>query len=208
MALITNFATLVAAIKDRANRTDMTDADAEGFIQQGENRLNRLLRMNEMQAVVTGNTTAAGRAELPSDFLEMRAVYDSDNVLVDFVNPEWVVIARDNSPKAYALIGDEIHLVPAAAETLTLIYYQKIPALTSSNTTNWLLSAHPDLYLYAGLLAYALWRDEDDDVQKWDAALNRTIAEVTAAAEANRASGPTRMPRDFPFGRYNYHVYS
>lgn len=207
MALITNFSTLVAAIKDRANRTDMTDADAEGFIQQAENRLNRLLRMREMEEIATVTTDSLGVGSIPADFLEMRAVYDSESNLVEFVNPEWIITAKDASPKAYALMGGDLRLSPAAAETLTLLYYKAIPALTSSSTTNWLLTAHPDVYLYAGLLAFAVWRDEDEDIAKWDAALNRAVSEVMTAAEANRASGPTRMPRDFLYGRYLHHAY-
>lgn len=204
MALITNFSTLCDAVKDRANRTDMTNADAEGFIQQGENRLNRLLRLREMEEIASVTTDALGVGSLPADFLEMRAVYDANGDLVEFANPEWIITANTDRPKAYALMGGDLRLAPAAAETLSLLYYAKIPALTSSNTTNWLLTAHPDLYLYATLRAYAVWRDEDEEIGKWDGAMNRTIGEIVLAGEAHRASGPTRMPRDFLYGGYRW----
>lgn len=202
MALITDFATLVAAVKDRADRTDMADAQAEGFIQQAESRLNRILRTWQMEEVATLTTDADGLAALPADFLSARAVYDSEKQIVPFANVEWVVTTVQDAPKSYALVEGGFRLAPPAIETLTLLYYEKIPALTSANTTNWLLTRHPDLYLYGALLAFADWRDEDAAIGKYDSLFSRTLSEVVALEEGNRAQGPTRMPRDFLYGRY------
>ncbi len=205
MALITNFTTLVAAIKDRANRTDMADADAEGFIQQGEARLNRLLRMKDMEILGTVTTNASGIAAYPTGFLEAITVYDSTNALVQPVNADRLVTVQASSPKVYALLAGSIYLAPAAAETLSVLYYQKITALTSSNLTNWLCTAHPDVYLYASLWAYAVWQENDADTAKWDGFLGRTIAEIQTADAYRHARGPTPMDSDFFFNRYrNY----
>lgn len=190
MALITTFATLVTAIKDRANRTDMADADAEGFIQQGEARLNRLLRLPAMETTATLTTDSTGSVALPSDFLAMRAVYDANNVSLLSVTPIQMIETPAGASKVYALMAGNLRLAPAGVEALTALYYKKITALTSSNTTNWLLLAHPDIYLYAALWAYADWRDEADDSQKWQGLLNACISEVIEASKRDRFGGP------------------
>lgn len=202
MARITDFATLVAAVKDRADRPDMTDAQAEGFIQQAEDRLNRILRTWQMEETATLATDADGLAALPADFMSVRVVYDNENQIVPFANAEWVITAVQDAPKSYAIVDGGLRLAPAAAETLTLLYYEKIPALTALNTSNWLLARHPDIYLYGTLLAFADWRDEDAAIAKYDALFSRTLSEIITLEEGNRAKGPTRMPRDFLFGRY------
>lgn len=202
MARITNFATLVAEVKDRADRTDMTDAQAEGFIQQAENRLSRLLRIWRMEGLTTVTTDANGLATLPTDFLSMRFVYDADKVDVPFVNVEWLVGTVTDAPKSYALVEGGLRLAPPAAETLTLLYYKRIPALTASAATNWLVTSHPDVYLYGVLAAFADWRDDEKALAKHDAAFSRALAETIAFEEANRAKGPLKMPRDFPNLQY------
>jgi hypothetical protein len=46
-----------------------------------------------------------------------------------------------------------IELVPPAVDDITIdmVYYGKIPALSTANTTNWLLTKAPDVYLYGAL---------------------------------------------------------
>jgi hypothetical protein len=48
-----------------------------------------------------------------------------------------------------------------------MVYRKNIPALTASNTTNWLLDLAPDLYLYGVLMESAPYIKEDDRLQIW-----------------------------------------
>ena len=54
------------------------------------------------------------------------------------------------NPRKYAITGVnfEVFPEPASATTYQLTYFQTLPALSNSNTTNWLLSKHPDLTPY------------------------------------------------------------
>ncbi|MES2040472.1 MAG: hypothetical protein V4495_21850 [Pseudomonadota bacterium] len=56
---------------------------------------------------------------------------------------------------AFSVIGQQLQLapIPDAAYQLELTYQQRIPALSTINTTNWLLAAFPNVYLYAALCA-------------------------------------------------------
>lgn len=196
MSKITNFATLVAAVKDFADRTDMTDAQAELFIQLGEDRINDLLRVYQMEASTTIPVNSSGVGTLPTDFLEMKVVYDSDNVVLPQITPEFLVEMPTGGKKSYTLLADTLRTAPPEAEDITIVYYAKVPNLNSSDTTNWLLTLKPSIYFYAAMLSYAVWRDEDAEIGKWDGALNRAIAELDKAEKRGRYSGPvwTRPP--------------
>lgn len=205
MALITSFSTLKDAVAEMANRAtaEISNGLLEGFVQEVEDRLNNVLRTWQMEESASITTNSSGVGTIPTDFLEARFVYDSDSVEVPFVTADWLVTRPSDAPKCYTLLDGSLKLAPAAAETLTLLYYEKIPALTSSNTSNWLLTAKPTIYLYSVLEVYANWRDEDEAAAKWNAKATQALIEFNASQEANRASGPLRMPRDFLYGNYS-----
>lgn len=203
MAKITNFSTLVTAVQDRDNRADLQSTDAEGFIQEVETRLNMILRTWQMEESASITTNSSGVGTIPTDFIEARIVYDSDSVEVPFVTAEWLIAAQSDSPKCYALVDGSLKLAPAAAETLTMLYYERIPNLNATDATNWLITAAPSIYLYGVLQVWAEWRDDDEAAAKWGAKFTQAIAEFNASQEANRASFSLRMPRDFLYGRYS-----
>ena len=43
--------------------------------------------------------------------------------------------------------------MPDSDYSIELLYYQRIPALSNTNPTNWLLTICPNAYLYGALLA-------------------------------------------------------
>jgi hypothetical protein len=53
----------------------------------------------------------------------------------------------------FDIVGDNITTYPSSTATIDLEYYTKIPALSDSNTTNWLLTKAPLVYLYGSLIA-------------------------------------------------------
>src|SRR5690349_24935247 len=73
----TTFTGLKSDIADHLNRSDLT-AKIPGFIRRVEERLNRILRVPEMEETTT-LTTDAERIDLPTDFRKARALYlDTD----------------------------------------------------------------------------------------------------------------------------------
>ena len=59
------------------------------------------------------------------------------------------------NPLLFTVIDGSLQIapIPDQAYTFELTYRQQLPALSSINTTNWLLQEYPDIYLYASLLA-------------------------------------------------------
>jgi len=188
---ITNYATLVAAITEYIAR----DQDATfvaripTFIQLAEAKFNRELYVRQMEiratTVVDTTSTEPEMLALPSDFQSMRRVRLSSvtgkpllqymsGAQMDEYRPTIANVA--SRPLYFTIFGSEMELAPTPdqAYTVEMVYRATIPALTSTNTTNWLLTLAPDLYLYGALLESAPYIKEDGRIQTW--ALGMTTA--------------------------------
>jgi len=100
-------------------------------------------------------------------------------------------------PVNYAIrSGSTIVLGPSPQESYDLVlnYYQKIPVLSDSNTTNWLLTAHPDLYLYGALVQAEAFMIDDNRVPLWQAKLTTAMLQVEHAGQRKATGGaPIRI---------------
>ena len=156
MATITNYSTLKSTIADYLNRADLT-SQIETFIQFAEADLNTRLRCRE-QIVRAEATSSAEYVQLPADWLEainlhivggqqpLRYVTLDE---ADIINKEQIYTA----PHFYSLMNGAIEIIPEPADDIDIemIYYSKITSLSNVNTTNWLLTKAPDVYLYGAL---------------------------------------------------------
>ena len=199
---LATYSDLLTELDQWLNRSDLTDR-IPTFIRLFESRANRLLRTPEMHTQA-GYATVSGTAELalPDDFLSARDLYlDSDpDVVLEAMSPATLRNSYPNalqgSPAAYAVVGQQIILgpTPDASYSILLDYYQRIPSLNTDNTTNWLLSAYPDLYLWGSLcMAEAFLRD-DNRLSVWKAAWDEATAEINAQGNRQRMpSAPLMM---------------
>lgn len=142
------------------------------FITFAEAKLNRVLRTRNMEASST-IAPSSGVVALPTDFLELRRIYiDTDEkVELEYLPPEQFYIRYplgESSSRYYTIEGANILLADNVTTTnVKVLYYQKLPALSVSNTSNWLLASHPDIYLSATLSeAYDVIQNEQMS-QKW-----------------------------------------
>jgi len=157
---ITTYAELQTAIGDWLNRADL-DQKIPDFIRLAESTLNDVLRQADMVTQSTGITITAGRATLPTDALEVvyAQVGSTEDEPLEQVSPQQLTMLRRTrtrdaaNPRFFAIIGRQIVVTPTPSSgTLDIDYYQRIPALTTSNTSNWLLDDAPHVYLYTSLL--------------------------------------------------------
>lgn len=173
---------LVSDVADHLERSDLS-AKIPLMVRRVERRLNRILRVPEMEETVT-LTTDAERLDLPTDFLKARALYlDTDPrrelecVSLGTLRTKYAQ-QTTGKPECYAISGSDIILGPAPDDEYDLIltYYQKIPALSTDSETNWLISDHYDIYLFGTLLAAEFygWNDERLPMIKnaWDEAID------------------------------------
>lgn len=200
MGTITNYSTLQSAIGDYLNRADLT-SQIPMFIQFVEADLNTRLRSREM--VVRATTTNDEEfVELPPDFLQALNLQ-----IVGGKTPlRYVTLDEADQIKAaqiytqviaYTLVDDAIELVPAPADNvqIEMVYYQCIPALSSTNTTNWLLSKSPDVYLYGALVHAAPFLMDDQRISTFASFYSQRVEALNLDSDRAVHSGSPLVAR-------------
>lgn len=195
---ISTYSELQTAIADYLNRTDLTSV-IPTFISLAEAKLNRELRTRDMMVRATA-TSSNEFVAVPADFLENYSLeLDMDNLsarpALDYVGP---LEAKDikasqltGNVRYYTIIDGAFELLPAPQSNIDLIltYYQKIPSLSVTQATNWLLTKSPDLYLYSSLLEAMPYLKDEQRIAVWSAARGQVIDAMKE--ESERAMRPT-----------------
>lgn len=211
MPTITDYASLVTAVTEYLAREQDTTLIARipTFIQLSEAKFNRLLFVRQMEQRATALTYPDDDEpefiSLPADFQSMRRVRLSSisgKPGLEFLSvvqaDEWRTNNADivGQPRYFTIFGDEIELLPSpdGEYTIEMVYRKNIPALSSSNTTNWLLSIAPDAYLYGALLEASPYLEADERIQTWAAGLSTTIDNLNSLGMASAFNaGPMRV---------------
>lgn len=185
---ISTYAELQTSVATWLHRTDLT-ALIPDFITLAESRMSADINARAM-AAQTVLTTVSGNAyvTLPSDMVEMhRLVLQSDPyVALKYVSADELTAdyptSQTGRPAVFAVIGGKIQLapIPDSAYSVELTYRQKIPALSSTNTSNWLLMAWPDAYLYATLCAAQPFMQADDRIGTFNTLYQTSVAGINS----------------------------
>ena len=202
---LANYTDLKASVADFLNRSDLTSVIPD-FITMAEAELNRTLRVREM-SVRTQAPIDSQYVKLPDDFLGMRNI----DLLTDPVTPmtyknlQNLDIHRASDatgkPIYYSIMQNNIEFapVPDGDYTIEIVYYQKVPSL-SANSTNWLLTDHPDAYLYGSLMHSAPYLQADERIGVWAGKYQQVIQQITTSDEKAKFSGSTPSIQFTPFG--------
>ena len=188
MALDT-FAGLKTTIADYLNRDDLT-AIIPTFITLAEAKLNRKLRVRQMLKRATASVDSQYFA-YPADWLQAKEFQLNTNPIVrlEFVTEAYGDELKANNyvapgkPSYYTIIGTQLEVIPTPDATYTgeLTYYAKIPALSDSNTSNWLLAYAPDLYLYGALTEATPYLKDDDRLGTWGQLYANSLSDIEVA---------------------------
>ena len=173
------------------------------FVSLAEANFDRVIRAKEQ---VTRATTSATTqyVSLPTDYLEL------DNVQIN-TSPvkrlEQVSLSKADDlkrtnnatgePIYFSIQGNTLELIPtpSSSTTLEIVYYAKLEKLTASNTTNWLLSGHPDIYLYGTLLQAEPFLGNDERVTTWGTLLSKGLEELRVSDEKAQTDAGTLVMR-------------
>jgi hypothetical protein len=200
MSQITNYATLQSAIADYLNRQDLV-AQIPLFIQFVEADLNTRLRCRE-QIIRAEALSDAEFVQLPGDWLEAvnLQIVDGTSPLRFVTLDEADIIVKEqryDRVVAYSLMNGAIELVPPPTDDveLEMIYYGKIPALSNANTTNWLLSKAPDVYLYGALTHAAPFLVDDQRIAVFGSFYGQRVQALNDEAQKSLTSGSPLVAR-------------
>jgi hypothetical protein len=193
MARITDYDTLQTEVADWLNRGDL-DEQIPGFIQLGEQTLRRKVRGAYTETGILALDD--GLVQLPSDVgtVEQVLLESSGRVYpLTQVPLAELLIKRGSTtgrPGYYAIVQDDIWLGPAPDQTYTAtVVYEPWLALSTTQTTNWLLDTAPDAYLFAALLAASPFLKDDARAPMWSAGLDQIILDIQRRTERQRYGG-------------------
>jgi hypothetical protein len=164
------------------------------FIALFEAAANRRLRVKEMEALATLTPAADGTVALPSDYLAYRRCTWTGQARNElrYVQPAYFQAAFPTRPadvpRFFTIESLTLKVMPLDSTPVELEYFQKVPAL-ASNATNWLLSSHPDLYLFGSLVEAELFGVNDDRAPLWKARRDEIFDEIIALSRQTR-TGP------------------
>lgn len=198
MALDGTFAGLKASLSSWLHRSDLTDTIAD-LVVLAESRLSRDLRL---QAQIDFATLACvadqNYVELPADYLEAKSItlVDDTGSPLTYQSPEQLgarfpVGGPSGRPTVYTVAGDRLFLGPTPDSTysISLTYFAQFAALSDDEDTNWLLTKHPSLYLFAALAEAAPFMEEDPRAALWEAKYGRDKDALQLADDKAATSG-------------------
>ena len=187
MALST-YSDLQTSIANWLHRSDLTSIIPD-FISMAEERLSADISSRSMDtksnlSTVAGTATVA----LPTDMVEMRRlqIVSSYNTVLKYVTPDQLsadyFTNQVGLPQVFTIVGGNIELapVPDAVYTLEITYKQRIPALSDTNTTNWLLTSWPSCYLYGAILQAQPYIMGDERLPTIEALYKEAVSNINA----------------------------
>jgi hypothetical protein len=193
---IGNKAELVQAVSNYTHRSDLTGVIPD-FIALAEARFNRILRTAEMEKRAKATITSE-YLSWPLDMIELRNIQTNQSPVrfLQYRTPQQMdeqIGGAAGTPCFFTIIGKQIQFSPVTAGPLEIeiAYYQRVPALTDLAPTNWLLTAHPDAYLYGTLIQSEAYGYKDARLAIWKSGYDEAIGEVMSLDERKRWSGGT-----------------
>lgn len=180
---IATYADLKTSVADFLNRDDLTSV-VPTFIRLAESRIDRELRHWRMEGRSTAELDTQYSA-IPADFLQpiRLQITDAPTSEVSPISTAQMLQLRSERndrvgrPTNYALTagGLELYPTPDVTYAASLVYYARVPALSDSNTSNWLLAEAPDVYLYGALVHAAPYLKDDARMAIWEAMFSTGI---------------------------------
>ena len=207
------YSTLIAYLDTWLARNDVTVQAAyflsmlEDYLNYGGGDIDPPLRCREMEAAssITPDATAYTVA-IPTDYLEYRSVVELASIrrplqyiTADQAEQLFPVRTGGGLASHFYIAGEFIYPLPRTTNVIELTYYQKIPSLTSTNTTNWLLDNNASIYLRGTLMMAADFIKDNEEYAKHAsfvrglvAGMNRSdvLARYSRAGVSLRGSTP------------------
>lgn len=194
---LANYSDLVSAISSWTHRGDVASV-APDFITLAEQRIYygsedmqfpcKPLRLRIMEEQDTGNASS-GVITIPSSYLETIRLILTDggkNREIRYRAPQANAPYESESGNAsfYTRLNEGLKVGPSSAAYVH-DYYKKFDGLTVSNTTNALMTAHPNVYLQACLVEAWMYIG---NMAKATAAYRAYCAAVNALQSSDRRS--------------------
>jgi hypothetical protein len=204
MTTVTDYASLQTAITDFTTRSDLTTY-TDYFIQRAEEDIyNDIFTLNEgrgiaaletsFTGVLSGNTLA-----LPANYLGLRYSwvsiggrnYPLARKTMEYINAKYPDQSSVGPPAFIARSGTSFIFAPYPDSGYTVggIYWQRMAALSSTNTTTWMTSDIPSTLLAACLRVMGRFTKDTEMISLADADYQSGLASFVSRSKAEDYSG-------------------
>lgn len=179
------YTALLAQVAAWLNRTDLT-AVIPDFVTLTEERINRHLRVRQMEVGMAATAIASNIITPPVDTIDVKTLaHDgTDGAILTMQSYETVLRMQDASPATlWAWKGTDMFF--NGTGDISGVLYEKVPALATAST-NWLSEEAPSAYLFGCLMEAALYAG--GDASTWQARFEAVLADLHATDK--RYNGP------------------
>lgn len=188
--MIASYDELKSAVADFLLRDDLTTV-IPTFIRLAEARIDRELRHWRQEKRSNADLDAQFSA-LPADFMQpisLSIVGATTSEVAPMSVAQMAQLRAENAdrtgrPTHYAVTAQSLELYPTpdVPYTASLVYHGRIPALSATNTTNWLLTEAPDVYLYGACLHSAPYLKDDQRIAVWESFFKMSLDNLMASS--------------------------
>lgn len=196
---IASYAELKTAVSAWLHRGSSLDTVIPDFITFGEARIYRDLRIKAMETALS-STIASGVIAVPDGYIELKHAY-INGAPVQWLgrkDSEWIYAnyptrSSGGTPKFIAREADSFIFgpYPDSGYTVNGIYYKRLTALSTTNTTNWFTANAPDLLLFATLCEAAPYMVNDARIPLWEGKYETTMKRIQREDDQESFSGST-----------------
>lgn len=190
---ITDYASLKSTVLDWSARSDVAGIvdDVIRFTTDylnfgGQDPTDAPLRCREMETVAS-LVPASGICTMPADYLQYRRVVESASTRreLTYITPDLAEVLYPSRlgglGSNFSVIGSSLYTFPLVSNNVELTYFQKIPNLDVTTTTNWVLTKAPQIYFRGCLMFMADYVRDDGQLAKHGAALRGLVAGLNGA---------------------------
>lgn len=184
---LANITDLVTAVANELHRSDL-NAVIPDKVTLAEVRINGDLdaRLQDSKTTLTC-VTNQDYVDAPADLINIRrlSVKTNPNVVMKYDSPDQFGVSYPYDvagvPRVYTVVGSKFYLAPKPDSNyeMDIIYKAKVPSLVA-NSTNWLMTNYPNVYLYAVLLEMSPYIKDDSRMGMWKAAYDNAIDAVNS----------------------------
>jgi len=194
---ITNYTELQASIANFLARDDLT-SQIPDFISLAEARMSREMEARSQEKRATAQLVAGDAfVSLPTDLRSIRLVKLNTNPteVLEYYTPtkvnEVYSSTGQGKPRGYTIIGGEIKFAPTpdSGYTAEIVYSEGVPDLSPTNSTNIILTRHPDAYLYGALAAASVYLMDDQKTTVYEQLFTRALTEIKREEERGKQAG-------------------
>lgn len=190
-AAVTDYSEMVDRIASWMHRSDSgLIARIPDFIWLAEERMNRRLRVTQMEVALVETTITSNAIAIPSGILGVKSLWlpdEDDQPLKSIPYTAYVGMKTVGTPTVWARQGTNYYF--DGTGSVEGVLYERIQGLTSTNTTNWVLDQYPSAYLWGALAeGYGFARGEEAAV--YEARFTSVLDDIESAAQRDAFSGP------------------